>query len=645
MTNLSQDPNETPAVPLTTIHVNPEDPDLPAHGARGVRDERSFLQRKAERDAAKAALAAANGDTTYESACSDIPPPSPPVDRPPTGGYRSPDDPYVVRAMELELAELASLASDSHRRNSTLNTVALKLARLSVPRDQLRAELIKACNANGLVRDDGMGSVLKTIRSAFGKADREGQRVVPDMEPLGTVTEVDPSAIVSEGQESIRELPDVAPITLDQAHAVSRKWLGEDYDTDAQDAVLAAAAAERLPGDPLWLLVISGSGNAKTETVQALDGVDAVVISAITSDAALLSATPKRERSKGATGGLLRRIGSQGVLVIKDVTSILSMNRDLRAKVLAALREIHDGRWSREVGTDGGNVLHWSGRIVVIGACTTAWDSAHSVIASMGDRFVLVRMDSTTKRIQAGRKAIGNTGHEVDMRAELAEAAAGVIAGMNTDPVSLSEAESEVLLNAANLVTLTRTAVEYDYRGDVIDAHAPEMPTRFAKQLAQLVRGGVAIGMDRTSALRLAIRCARDSMPPLRLAILDDLVVHPDSTATDIRKRLNKPRATVDRQLQALHMLGALDCTDTETHRGGRFVTTWFYRLADDIEPSALDPSTAVPDLSVQMIPVPDLSLHIPRPPEELGSSEGEDGSELWASTNKSGTALDGADS
>ena len=45
------------------------------------------------------------------------------------------------------------------------------------------------------------------------------------------------------------------------------------------NAVLATAAAERLTGDPLWLLVVSGPGNAKTETVQALSGAGALVTS------------------------------------------------------------------------------------------------------------------------------------------------------------------------------------------------------------------------------------------------------------------------------------------------------------------------------------------------------------------------------
>ena len=116
-------------------------------------------------------------------------------------------------------------------------------------------------------------------------------------------------------------------------------------------------------------------------------------------------------------------------------------------------------------------------------------------------------------------------------------------------------------------MTLARTGVEYDYRGDVIDAHAPEMPTRFAKQLTQIVRGAVAIGMDRADALRLAIRCARDSMPPLRLAHHRRPRDEPGLDADRGPPRLKKPRATVDRQLQALHILGVVDSREEGTSR------------------------------------------------------------------------------
>ena len=380
---------------------------------------------------------------------------------------------------------------------------------------------------------------------------------------------------------------------LEKAHSVFRHGLGESYDFDALDAVMAAAAVADLDGDPLWLLLVSGSGNAKTETAQALQLADAHVVSTIASQGALLSATSKRERSADATGGLLRQIGEMGVLVIKDVTSILSMGRELRAEVMAALREIYDGRWVRTVGTDGGRTLEWNGRIAVVGAVTTAWDAAHAVIATMGDRFVLLRMDSTKERKCAGRRAIANTGSEDKMRSELSTAVADVLAGASPSGIELSQEETDTLLAAADLVTLARTGVEFDYRGDVIDAHAPEMPTRFAKQLAQVVRGGVAVGMSRDAAMRLAIRCARDSMPPLRLAIIDYLAVHAGSPTTEVRKGIGKPRTTVDRQLQALHMLGAVVCVEEEVVLKDK--TIWRYSLSDDIDPTTL----VVPEMSV----------------------------------------------
>src|SRR5215831_6728725 len=69
--------------------------------------------------------------------------------------------------------------------------------------------------------------------------------------------------------------------TLEQVHAVFRKWLGDDYDIGALNAVLAVTASEQLSGDPAWLLIISGPGNAKTETCQSLSGLSTHIVSTI----------------------------------------------------------------------------------------------------------------------------------------------------------------------------------------------------------------------------------------------------------------------------------------------------------------------------------------------------------------------------
>ena len=222
---------------------------------------------------------------------------------------------------------------------------------------------------------------------------------------------------------------DIPGSLLGDVHDAYLQWFGDDYDLGALNVVLCAAAAEKLSGDPPWVLVVGGSGGAKTESVVPLAGAGAHIISTINGEAALLSGTPAKSRAKNASGGLLRKIGGSGVLVVKDFTSILSMNRDTRALVLAALREIYDGRWSRNVGTDGGFTLTWDGRIVVIGAVTTAWDSAYQVVSTMGDRFVLVRLRTGDYRRAAGQQAMRNVSHETRMRQHLSEITGKLLAG------------------------------------------------------------------------------------------------------------------------------------------------------------------------------------------------------------------------
>jgi len=362
------------------------------------------------------------------------------------------------------------------------------------------------------------------------------------------------------------------------------RWFGWHYDLGALDAVLCAAASERMDGDPPWLQVVGGSGAAKTETLMPLTGAGAVTVSTISGEAALLSGTSKKDRAENATGGLLREVGDRGILVVKDFTSVLSMNRDTRALVLAALREVYDGSWSRRVGTDGGQVLCWTGRVVLIGGVTTAWDSAHQVISTMGDRFVLVRMNSSHNRRAAGRQAMRNVSYEAKMRSELAEVVGELLESSRAD-VDLGDEEIDQLLDVADLVTRARTAVERDFAGNPAFAHALEMPTRYAKQLVQLARGGIAIGMPRESAMAVALRGARDSIPPLRLRTLADVARHPITRTSELVKRLQLPRQTVDRTLQELHLLELL-IVDEEPYGDGKH--RWLYQLAETVDEQTL---------------------------------------------------------
>jgi len=89
------------------------------------------------------------------------------------------------------------------------------------------------------------------------------------------------------------------------------------------------------------------------------------------------------------------------------------MHRDARASVLAALREVYDGSWTRLLGTDGGKTLHWEGRVGFLAGCTQTIDRHHAVMGAMGERFALYRLrtadaDEHARRSlqHAGRKAL-----------------------------------------------------------------------------------------------------------------------------------------------------------------------------------------------------------------------------------------------
>ena len=288
---------------------------------------------------------------------------------------------------------------------------------------------------------------------------------------------------------------------------------------------------------------------------------------------------------------MLKKIGTRGVLVLKDFTSILSMpDRTSKPMILAALREIYDGYWVRNVGSDGGQELEWTGHLTLIGGCTTSWDTAHTTIAAMGDRFALIRGDSRNleDRLSAGRQAMKNTGDEVLMRAELKAASKRVISAASTKEVTVAAEDQDAILRAANVVTMARSAVDFDYRGKVEYSHDPESPTRLTKELIQLMRGAIAIGLDHERALALAMRSARDSMPPIRLACLLDIAYHSESKVQHVSQRIQRPWSAVDKALQALHSVGLLVCAAQEEAHKGKTKVSWYYTIASGVDIEAI---------------------------------------------------------
>jgi len=359
------------------------------------------------------------------------------------------------------------------------------------------------------------------------------------------------------------------PSRLADVDNVFSRWL-EEPDLQAVHIVLGAVAANRGPGDPVWLLIVAPPSSGKTEALMALAGLDDVTLVGRLTVAALLSGAAASGWADDATGGVLRVIGRQGILVCKDFGSILAMPRDARAEVLQALRDVYDGHYSRDVGTSGGRHLEWSGHCGFIGGTTESIDRHHAVIAAMGDRYVSVRLSLADPDRQAVR-AVDGHGDEARMRVELAESVAGLLGHPNATSPALHTDVVDHVASMATLAVRCRSVVERGgYSRDIIAVPTPEQPARIAKQLAALFGGLLTIGCSHAEAWAAVGRVALDSMPAGRRQVLELLAAHAAEIGTSaIGEALRLPTTAVRRHLEELEVHGVVDRSGVAegTHR------------------------------------------------------------------------------
>jgi len=145
---------------------------------------------------------------------------------------------------------------------------------------------------------------------------------------------------------------------------------------EAARVLFSAVAAHRLPGPPVWPMVVAPPGSMKTDLVESLEGLPRVHLVDTVTPHTFLSGhiddgKGRRNEKRKAHASLLHRIGPDGILVCADFSTVISMNRDHRASVLADLRRIYDGRLRKEFGTaENPHEREWQGRITTVAAAT-----------------------------------------------------------------------------------------------------------------------------------------------------------------------------------------------------------------------------------------------------------------------------------
>lgn len=338
-------------------------------------------------------------------------------------------------------------------------------------------------------------------------------------------------------------------------------------DLGALHVVLATIAANRMAGEPVWLLFIGPPSSAKTETVETLSDLPEIYTLSTTTKAGLLSGATER-----GTGGVLIEAGTEFVLVIKDFTTICSEHASTRNEVLAIFREMFDGKVDRAVGSRGGQVLKWRGHAGCIACGTEAVDTLD--MAAFGERWVRYRLPQSSEddRLLMGIVTLENVGYQRTQRARRTEVVTrffGDLVLPDAPPV-MPEEEQDRLILLADLGTRCRSAV---VRGgansdEILQVPQPEEVPRLLAELGQLSAGLVAIGVADAERWRLLAKCATDGMSSVRKKVIDVLLGSDGEMATaTVAARCRLPETTVRRRLVDLVALGVIDLSGTHPER------------------------------------------------------------------------------
>lgn len=382
-------------------------------------------------------------------------------------------------------------------------------------------------------------------------------------------------------------------MNLDDVVGTFQKWLYLPK-PEALLAVLGTVAANRLPGDPVWLMVVGPPGGGKSEILQSLLKLSDTRPAATITERALLSGTAKKERDPNAKGGLLRELGAYGILICKDFGSLLSMHREERQRTMAALREVYDGSWTRYVGVDGGRVLHWTGKVGLIAGVTPTIDRHHGVMGAMGERFMLLRLPEAAPANQAAR-ALEHSGRETEMRGELADAVATLFANTSENVPRRTEEERKRLIALATLVAKCRSSVERDSHSREIElVPGSEAPTRLIVALDRLLAGMKSIGCSPALAWKVVTETALDSMPRLRYDVLEILFMAAGAEVEtgEIAEAVRHPTNTTRRTLEDLTAHYVI-----ERHRHGQGNADG-WSLAEWAHKRFVEAKSSVPEMS-----------------------------------------------
>ena len=206
-------------------------------------------------------------------------------------------------------------------------------------------------------------------------------------------------------------------------------------------------------------------GGIKSETLRSFCSYPRAYSLDTLTKSTLVSGMAEKDKDTGEMvpiAGIMQDLDGK-VLVLKDFTTILSTNEDTRTEIYGQLRSAYDGYFEKAFGTMRRKVSVHSTFGIVAGVTPiiSKYTRLHNLL---GERFLYIR--SNPNRKLAAMRAHRNTGHEVEMRAQLSGSVATYIehleeAGRFNSSPTIGKDHEDWMIDLADYVPLGRVGGQY----------------------------------------------------------------------------------------------------------------------------------------------------------------------------------------
>ncbi len=326
---------------------------------------------------------------------------------------------------------------------------------------------------------------------------------------------------------------------------------------------MLATGLERLfnpEGDAIWAYLIAVSGSGKTELMRLMNDWKYTYTIDEFTKASFVSGYKADEESHSNLDEYNNK-----VVYVKDMSQMLTTNKDARNEIFGALRNIYDGYMEKMFGTKKGKVSIPSKFGLFIGM-TPVIDAYYTLSNQLGERFVKIRFACEEKNVLESVYTSNGAAYILE-RKRLQRRVNEFLETIKVKDYESPPEFKDLVLRLMDWTATMRTALFVESEGGSPSFRGSrELPSRLLNQAKKMwqvlacVRGKDMVTMDEISFVGT---CMIQTPPIYRTQAYCYLLKHDDISVNELAKAMHVDNRRANMIMQELYFMQIVESSET----------------------------------------------------------------------------------